>query len=68
VSLIAAYRAMFMQWRLAFEIGAANRAFGHEPAAIGEIVRLLQRRRCSISSGVRYTRRFRAATCGETTL
>ena len=40
---------------------------GHEPAGIGEIVRLLRRRRCSISSGVRYTRRFRAATFGETT-
>ena len=51
VSLIAAYRAMFMQWRLAFEIGAANRMLGHEPATIGEIVRLLRRRRCSISSG-----------------
>ena len=67
VSLTAAYRAMFLQWRLAFEIGAVNRALGHEPAAIGEIVRLLRRRRCSISSGVRYTRRFRAATGGETT-
>jgi hypothetical protein len=66
VSIIAAYRAMFMQWRLAFEIGAANRAVGHEPARIGEIVRLLRERRCSISSGVRYTRRFRAATFGET--
>jgi hypothetical protein len=66
VSLTAAYRAMFTQWRLAFEIGAANRAVGHQPAGIGEIVWLLRRRRCSISSGVRYTRRFRAATCGET--
>jgi hypothetical protein len=67
VSLLAAYRAMFMQWRLAFEIGAANRSVGHEPAGIGEISRMLRRRRCSISSGVRYTRRFRVATFDGTT-
>jgi membrane protein DedA with SNARE-associated domain len=67
VTLVGAYRAMFMQWRLAFEIGAANRALGYEPAGIGEIVRLLRLRSCSVSSGVKHTRRLRTATLGETT-
>jgi pimeloyl-ACP methyl ester carboxylesterase/membrane protein DedA with SNARE-associated domain len=30
-SLVEAYRVIFAQWRLAFEIGAANRARGHRP-------------------------------------
>lgn len=33
-SLIAAYRVLFEQWRLAFEIGEANRRLGHEPTPL----------------------------------
>ena len=32
-SLFAAYRVLFEQWRLAFEIGAANRERGTRPAS-----------------------------------
>jgi hypothetical protein len=32
--LLDAYRVIFEQWRLAFEIGAANRALGHRPATL----------------------------------
>jgi len=33
-SLRSAYKILFRQWRLAFEIGAANRARGHSPSAL----------------------------------
>lgn len=41
VGLLEAYRVLFEQWRLAFEIGAANIARGVEPASIRTLVRLL---------------------------
>jgi membrane protein DedA with SNARE-associated domain len=34
-----AYRVLFAQWRLAFEIGAANRDRGFAPATAGEVAR-----------------------------
>ena len=37
--LLEAYRVLFEQWRLAFEIGAANRAAGVRPARLREAVR-----------------------------
>ena len=40
-SLWHAYRVLFEQWRLAFEVGAKNRERGVRPASIGELVRLL---------------------------
>lgn len=40
LSVWAAYRTLFEQWRLAFEIGAANERRGVRPATIGELVRL----------------------------
>jgi pimeloyl-ACP methyl ester carboxylesterase len=40
VPLIDAYRALFRQWRLAFEIGAENAARGATPATLAELVRL----------------------------
>jgi pimeloyl-ACP methyl ester carboxylesterase/membrane protein DedA with SNARE-associated domain len=40
LSIWAAYRALFAQWRLAFEIGAENRRRGVRPTTIGELVRL----------------------------
>ncbi len=36
-----AWRVLCEQWRLAFEIGAANRDRGHAPASVVELLRLL---------------------------
>ncbi len=38
-SLLHAYGVLFEQWRLAFEIAAANAARGARPATVGEVVR-----------------------------
>jgi len=40
-SLIDAYRVLFEQWRLAFEIGAMNRARGVRPSTIRELFRAM---------------------------
>ena len=45
VSLVSAYRTMFTQWRIAFAIGAANRARGAAPASARALWRLIGRRR-----------------------
>ncbi len=37
--LLEAYRVLFEQWRLAFEIAAANRAAGASPATLGQLLR-----------------------------
>jgi hypothetical protein len=39
-----AYRVLFQQWRIAFEIGAHNRDAGWLPMTLGEFVALLRRR------------------------
>lgn len=39
-SLLTAYRVMFAQWRLAFAIGAANRARGVRPARLRDLARM----------------------------
>ena len=39
--LLEAYRVLFEQWRLAFEIAAANRTAGARPASVGEMLREL---------------------------
>lgn len=41
-SLFDAYRILFRQWRLAFEIGAANRARGSRPVSALEVFRLMR--------------------------
>jgi len=41
ISLREAWATLFEQWRLAFEIGAANRRRGARPASPGEILRAL---------------------------
>jgi membrane protein DedA with SNARE-associated domain/pimeloyl-ACP methyl ester carboxylesterase len=41
LGLIGAYRVLFEQWRIAFEIGALNRASGTKPAPISELVKLM---------------------------
>ncbi len=38
-SLRSAYRTLFEQWRIVFEIGAANRARGHKPDGVGDLLR-----------------------------
>lgn len=36
-SLLTAYKVLFEQWRMAFEIGAENRLLGHKPTPIGKL-------------------------------
>jgi hypothetical protein len=50
VTLLEAYRALFHQWRIAFEIGARNRQLGHRPMTLRGFVALL-RNRGKTSSG-----------------
>ena len=38
LSLFDAYRVLFEQWRIAFEIGDLNRARGIRPASVGELL------------------------------
>lgn len=38
-SLVAAYRTLFRQWEIVFEIGAANRARGHQPDRALDLLR-----------------------------
>lgn len=42
VSLVAAYRAMAAQWRMAFEIGAIHRAGGVAPMPLRGLIRLIR--------------------------
>ena len=41
-SLLSAYRTLFSQWRLAFEIGAANARRGARPTPLRELIALLR--------------------------
>jgi len=38
LSLFDAYRVLFQQWRIAFEIGDLNRALGIQPASVGDLL------------------------------
>lgn len=49
-SLFSAYRTLFEQWRLAFEIGAANAARGTAPIGLLGLVRLLRDRRARFAT------------------
>jgi membrane protein DedA with SNARE-associated domain len=49
-SLFAAYRVLFAQWRIAFEIGARNRARGAEPTSARELIRLTLEFRRSVGA------------------
>ena len=51
--LLDAYRVLFRQWSLAFEIGAQNRALGHPLLGLREGMRLLSRSRQSGTVQVR---------------
>ena len=44
-SLLEAYRTLFRQWRLCFEIGAENARRGARPTPLGELVELVHERR-----------------------
>lgn len=46
ISLLEAWRTICGQWRLAFEIGAANRRRGVRPAPLRELLTALVRYRC----------------------
>jgi membrane protein DedA with SNARE-associated domain len=41
LGLAGAYRVLFEQWRIAFEIGARNRAKGARPASVRELIHLM---------------------------
>ncbi|HEY2120838.1 MAG TPA: alpha/beta fold hydrolase [Candidatus Acidoferrum sp.] len=41
LSLFKAYRVLFEQWRIAFEIGCENRARGCKPATVSELLQFL---------------------------
>jgi membrane protein DedA with SNARE-associated domain/pimeloyl-ACP methyl ester carboxylesterase len=43
-SLFSAYKTLFEQWRIAFEIGAENRANGIQPTKIVDLLKLLRNR------------------------
>jgi hypothetical protein len=59
--LIDAYRTLFTQWRLAFEIGAENRARGARPARVSELLRLIDRYRATAGEHVDAVKRTSAA-------
>jgi hypothetical protein len=42
--LLAGYRVLLNQWRMAFEIGAQNREKGVEPASVRPLFDLLMKR------------------------
>ena len=44
-SLLAGWRTLFEQWRIAYEIGAANVARGAPRIAVGELLGRLRARR-----------------------
>lgn len=57
-SLFSAYRTLFEQWRLAFEIGAANAALGAKPTNLRAFLSLLlERRKGLLASAGRPSRR-----------
>ena len=44
-SLFAAYRILFEQWRIAFEIGAQNRSSGAKPTSVRHLLKLIYQSR-----------------------
>ena len=46
--LLTAYRTLFEQWRLLFEIADANRARGARPSTVGELLALMRRHRAAL--------------------
>jgi hypothetical protein len=59
VRLLEAYRVLFRQWRIAFEIGALNRQAGQEPMPFLDFLLLVARRHTSTALPGQY----RLETC-----
>ena len=59
--LFQAYRTLFRQWSLAFEIGAENCARGARPAGISELMRLIDRYRATAAGHVETVKRTSGA-------
>lgn len=57
-----AYRVLFEQWRLAFEIAAENRALGARPARFAELYELWRTRQSARNQRVRPVRASRRAS------
>jgi hypothetical protein len=51
VTLLEAYRVLFEQWRIAFEIGARNRQLGQQPMPLRGFVAMLRNRGKAPSGG-----------------
>lgn len=41
ISLVSAYRILFRQWQIAFEIGKQNAENGHEPIAFSKLLKMI---------------------------
>ena len=52
VSVIEAYRTLFKQWRIAFQIGELNRQAGAQPESIAGLIRIVRRQRAGADSVV----------------
>jgi membrane protein DedA with SNARE-associated domain len=61
VTLCQAYAAMRAQWRMAFEIGAMNRAQGVQPMGLSDLIALLRARQTSPPSSSSFPDQRRAA-------
>ena len=63
-TLREAYRTLFRQWKIAFEIGAVNRQQGQRPMSLRQFVALLWTRgETSSSSGIGYAEASARGIC-----
>jgi len=65
VSLLEAYRVMFRQWRIAFEIGAHNRAQGAAPMPLLELLRVVVRHKQKSSANAPRAEARLRTTCPD---
>jgi hypothetical protein len=59
IGLLETYRTMARHWRMAFEIGALNRAQGFDPMPLAEVLRLVFSRRLSGVAGAKQGTNYR---------
>lgn len=50
--LLSAYRTLWKQWRLLYEIAERNRGLGHRPASLAHVIGMLRRHRTAIRAHV----------------
>jgi len=63
VRLLEAYRVLFRQWRIAFEIGARNRNLGHQPMLMRDFIAMLRNSGAKSVAGSQTVREgFRTST------